>query len=130
VQLRHRSTAMKCMGRRRSSGTLETIPNPRWASLTPARYRGVRQALALTSEVFDELPSAPGPPDSGEGTVSGPGRRTVCRKTTSSEQHAREFARASGRLAHRRDRCSQGLAAARVIGMRSSRCNSACSETA
>jgi len=64
-----------------------------------ARYRGVRQALALTSEVFDELPSAPGPPDSGEGTVSGPGRRTVCRKTTSSEQHAREFARASGRLA-------------------------------
>jgi hypothetical protein len=32
-------------------------------------------------------------------TVSGPGRRTVCRKTTSSEQHAREFARASGRLA-------------------------------
>ena len=51
------------------------------------------------SEVFDELPSVPGPPDSGEGTVSRPGRRTVCRKTTSSEQRAREFARASGRLA-------------------------------
>jgi hypothetical protein len=43
-----------------------------------------------TSEAFDELPSAPGPPDSGKGTVSGPGRRRVCRKTTSSEQHARE----------------------------------------
>ena len=45
--------------------------------------------------MFDELPSAPGPPDSGEGTVSGSG----CRKTTSSEQHAREFTRATGRLA-------------------------------
>jgi len=30
--------------------------------------------------MFDELPSAPGPPDSGEGTVSRPGRRTVCRR--------------------------------------------------
>ena len=49
--------------------------------------------------MFDELPSAPGPPDSGEGAVSGPGRRTVCRKTTRSEQHARGFAGASGRLA-------------------------------
>jgi len=49
--------------------------------------------------VFDELPSVPGPPDSGEVTVSGPSCRAVCRKTTRSEQRAREFARASGRLA-------------------------------